>query len=1078
MQLSTFRLVAAAVVAIGLGTSARVGGLDRMAVGWHDEFQTDNGWRLEPWQVSTPDDRAAVRFGPDGGVFSVSPNRRMAWTRTTNPIWVEPFSQLVIECTVEGTVPEGFPQLLLTDDSTGPVTPNALNPENPLAGDHEAIVQLRSGVHRYDLAKLFPSDRIARLSLRIAAGEQGASVTIKRLAFVVPDPGTAATPQITAASPGLLPAADPGQATPSIVWRPIELPASRSVSAERLAAAIGCRPDWPDQDDHRIGDVSFQLRLADAAAVATGVMEEESIELIGEWRGGELALLLGSRVFGSDAPWYAATTVRARKAVTSPHQFVVRLAYADGSRAWHFPRTAGGNAAQIGSRPAVYRVPVDAGKTLTSIALVERMSYGQVFLLAASIRNAPGAADTPPVLAAASRPSIPPGITRFEHKDSELRIESGWMRMNCDVSHGVHVKNLSLPPFDRQVVPLDSGSALLELRDAKGNLLSLSLTDVRDGTDAGSPKLGLAYTVGDAADRRTLNVVLAAVGQGAVEISAVLRNGADAAWKPVANMPALRQAAISGEPSDAHYLVGLRNALLSNQNTKIDKPYGAPWPLQVVDLFARRQGGGVGMFIIDPNVLAKRVRFTQIDGKAEAAFCYDYLNLPAGGAVELPPTVILPHLGDWHDAFAAYRERVRQAGLAPAADAPPHALSDTFYCRRDYPLGGTNYLFDIAHRTYTPDTLIDESQRAFGGLDLIDISGWAYNEKTGRVGDYLVNDLGGLTAVRDLAARSHADGKKVGLYFEGFLIDRRCALAARAMPGWQMILENGKPRWWSGDMEFFACPGVKAWQTELAGAMAEVAATTGVDAVYADEFGISSMDRACWSPDHGHPVPSNPLYDEREMLGILRLALKAKAPHTAVYTEYPPADGLAGLVDGAFDIALFDANLGQHPTEMPLHRYVFPHVAIFQMAGHGIRPVPFEADDLHRMVFHGQGPWLKGRGDSWFTTGLRDFAAEAYPMFAQYGPLFRSADCEPLIPTLRPDLYANRFSAGGRTIYTLFNAGHSTISGDLLAIPIDNGGRLTGLIAAPDARLQTRDGHTVLSGSVEPWSTAAVLIER
>jgi hypothetical protein len=175
---------------------------------------------------------------------------------------------------------------------------------------------------------------------------------------------------------------------------------------------------------------------------------------------------------------------------------------------------------------------------------------------------------------------------------------------------------------------------------------------------------------------------------------------------------------------------------------------------------------------------------------------------------------------------------------------------------------------------------------------------------------------------------------------------------------------------------------------------------------------------------------------------------------------------------------MFDANVGQHSTKMPLYRYVFPHIAVFQMAGHGIRPVPFEVDDLHRMVFHGQGPWLKGRGESWFTSELRAFAGEAFRMFAEHGEVFRSADCEPLVATLQSELHANRFSAGGKTICTLYNSGDSTIAGDLLQIPAVRDGKLTELLPAGGARLERAGDRIILHGQVEPWSTAAVLIER
>lgn len=1044
-------------------------------VGWHDDFTADRGWRAEPWQVTNPAEQPVANFGSNGARFEVgSPEKMMAWTRTTNPIWVDPFSVLEIEYACEGSFQKGFPQLLLFDDSTGPITPNALNPENPLAGEHESIVTLDAGrnTQTVDLRKLYPSDRIARVSLRLAAGDSKAAVTIKRLAFRTSASSIAATSP--ASAPTTSPLLQAGEAeSPGKAWKPIELPGQPAVSAMELARALGCAQRWPDADRYSTQGIDFQLAPAERAALATGIMEEQSLRVAGNWQGSQLALLLASRTFGNAAPWYAPTSVRMRQAIQSPHQLIVRVEYADGTVDSHFLQRVAQKPAQVERMPAAYTVPLEASKRMVAFSIVDRMSYGQVFLLAASVNTSPAALTGERNLRNTESPRVELKPTVCNLSGSRLVVENAWIRLACDLADGPAIQSLSLMPFDRKVLSENSASSLVEVFDENRKPIVGKLIDAKSAIVPGGAEIRMSWAMGEPADKHVLDILLAVRDQGLIEIRPALRNETNATWSAVLSAPAIKAASISKSPADAFHLVGTCNTTLGNEDVKIESAYGGPSPLPLIDIFAEQGGGGLGMFTVDREMFTKTLLFRQTAGKAEASIRFEPLLVPANGTVELPAVTVLAHAGDWHDAFAAYRSQAQEA-FGTGLCKPGSPLAKTFYCRRDYPLGGTTYLFDPARRVYTADALVNEASRAFGGLDMIDISGWAYNEKTGRVGDYLTNDLGGLDAVEKLVKGAHEDRVPVGLYFEGYLIDRRCELAKKAMPDWQLIKKDGKPLWWSGEMECFVCPGIKAWQNELAGMIAAVARKAGADAVYVDEYGYSIPGKACWSPNHGHPVPSNPIREERAMLQVIRERLAVESPQTAVYIEFAPADAMMNVTEASFDIALSYQGRGEHPTKMPLYRYAFPGLASFQMVSHGIRPVPFEADDLNCAIFHGMGVWLKGRADSWFTSEFRELAARAHGMFAQHGDIFRSADCEPLIPTLQPALFANRFSSGGKTIYTLYNASRSTIRGPLLQAALASQRTLTNLLSDDAVRMES---DQTITGTVEPGCVLAVLCE-
>ncbi|MGB9624926.1 MAG: DUF6259 domain-containing protein, partial [Phycisphaerae bacterium] len=669
-----------------------------------------------------------------------------------------------------------------------------------------------------------------------------------------------------------------------------------------------------------------------------------------------------------------------------------------------------------------------------------------------------------------------------------LTVENAWIEWKLRVNAGLDLQSLRLVPRNRTIINAMPAVPLLECLDEGGRRSPLALRDLQTPTTADMLVLTFVLTAGAPADGHTILFRMQIHDDGRVGLTPTLVNESGAVWRLALCYPQLRACRVSESMAEAHYLLGTRSTLLAGGPITVDEAYGGAFPLQLMDIFST-QGGGLGLYVTDLTLTRKSFQFRQGADGADMAVRFPGIEVSADRRVGLPTVVVQPHLGDWHDVYARYRQWFRDAieaepstaiDLRRAAGRPAAAgpLADLFYCRRDYPLGGTSYLFDRRRKGYTPGELIAESSRGFGGIDMIDISGWAYNEALGRVGQYRTNDLGGLPELRRAVDAAHRRGVRVGLYFEGYLIDHRSVLAKDAMPAWQLISRDGRPRWWGGsDKEFFVCPGVSQWRRELSQVVADVAVETGADAVYLDEFGFAGADKACWSPDHGHAVPSNPIVEEQGMLTAVRGALRARSPKTAVYVECVPVDAQMGLVDAAFDYGMTMPGIPrQHVTKLPLGRFVFPERIPVEMVGHGIRPVPVTEGDLHRCVFHGMAVWLKGRADSWYTPGFRETARRVYGILHEHADVFRSADCEPLIPTLRTDLYANRFSTAAQTIITLYNARYSDISGDLVRVPLAPGGRVYDLWTDRAAEVRRDGNEVVIRGTLEPQSAGAFLL--
>ncbi|HOW70295.1 MAG TPA: DUF6259 domain-containing protein [Phycisphaerae bacterium] len=1051
-------------------------GRSLVEVGWEDRFSNSEAWRLEPWLVHSPDHQPGAEFGDRGGVFSISAaGKAMAWTRTTCPVWVEAFPWLAVDYTLQGQEPEVV--IMLSDDSTGPITPGALNPENPLASGGRTRIDLPAtgGLHLVDLTGLLKSDRVARVSILLRGTRGPATLRLRRIAFLAADPRATSTGPAATPATAWPPASPAASRVAAGDWLPIGLAAGQPVNQDWLSRALGQRCSWSDERVFEQGGAQFRLGSAGRAAVATAVDASHSLVLDGHWRGCELALLLATRVFGTGSPWPGTGSVRSRGPIVSPHELVVHSYYDDGSRRSAMPWSLTRRESSVQMAPEAYVVPLDPDHTLTRIEIEDRMTAGQVFLLAASVRPPDHPALHPVDAAPAGRPlNLPvPATTetsaRFEA--GTLIMRNAWLNLVADVQAGLSIRRLEIVPLQREVIASSaSPAALLEIRDDKGQLLALHYRGGRISRREAGTVIELTWATDDADGGFVVNLRLEATDDGWIRLTPALSSPVAPPGHLTVCCPRLAGCRIAARPEERWYLLGTRSTVLDHRPVRVDQLYGGAFPLQLMDLFSPTDGGGIGLTIEDVSLLPKTFHFSQDADATAMSVEYPRVTVQASKKVIFPPCILFAHLGDWHDAYGVYRHSIR----ALVENRRAGGLGSLFYCRRDYPLGGTDYLFDVQASSYKTQSLVNESVRCFGGVDMIDISGWAYHEKTGRVGEYRTNDLGGLATLGEAIEAAHQRGVKVGLYFEGYLIDRRAPLAARALPAWQILDARHKLMWWPGEMEFYACPGVAAWRHELSQAIADVAAETGADAVYVDEFGFADAAKACWSSEHGHSVPSNPLVEEQAMLAEIRAALDRRTPRTAVYVEQLPCDATMGLVDGAFDYGMSGDDSARHVARLPLSRFVFPEVVPIEMVSQGIRPVPVTEDDLHRCLFHGLAFWLKGRGDSWYAPGFLETARRARRILSDRAATFRSPDCEPLVPTLVEGVYANRFATLSETILTVYNGRYTDVKGDLLRLPSPC--QVRSLWSGRAVAHQDEGGSWVLRGQVAPRSVEVFLL--
>ncbi len=474
------------------------------------------------------------------------------------------------------------------------------------------------------------------------------------------------------------------------------------------------------------------------------------------------------------------------------------------------------------------------------------------------------------------------------------------------------------------------------------------------------------------------------------------------------------------DPTDVYYLFPRQGAVVSRAERSWEAVYTANFPLQLLDAFAPRANRGAAVIVKDASAQLKIFRLKKAGATVSAETEYP-VRLGAGETFHAPNVSLVFHGGDWREGFQAYQRWVR-SWYKPAGPRPAW-LREAWWCRRDYPVGGSDLLFDVRRNRYTFEELIREG-RAFGGIDFIDISGWGLSETSGRVGDYPI-ELGGAEDLRANIAQAMKAGIPTGLYFEGYLVDKNSRIGREKLAAWQLIGADGKGAWWpGGSPEFFVCPALKDWQEYFASRVAAVAREVGAHAVYIDQHGFGT--RRCYSTSHGHPPGVGMIPYEIEMARAVRSKLDAAGMRqTAIYLEETPVDVAAPYYDAAFCYAIPHALPEHSPAKLNLWRFVFTDVRLWDMLSIGVQPRPLSLEDFRLSLWHGNGVWLKGRSETWYGEETLAFLRRAHGLLKRHAAAF-NGQADPMVASPHPFVAVNRFRGGGQTVYTLFNVSYRT----------------------------------------------------
>lgn len=752
-------------------------------------------------------------------------------------------------------------------------------------------------------------------------------------------------------------------------------------------------------------------------------------------------------------------TVRQLQSIRTVERFVCELSYADGVTDEIFPVAVRGARYELQQDIGAYALTQLRDAPLAGLRLRNYMSTADLVVAAVTLNR--GAALTPaPAVLGLPDPApvtpVPAAAAGITPDQGGFVIDDGLLRLDLQTEGGIRLRSLHsrCPGGDRlSIVP----GPLFELGDGQKLVTSEQVSVGSPGALAGQPA-GTSLVL--PLDARPAGVPISgelviSVGEGpGTRMWLNLTNAADGPLTPVVNFPLLRGVAI-GSPADTWYLYTRKGGIISNQPTSQRRAYGGQHPLQVDDVFNPVLGSGLLLQTLD---LENRYRF-HVLSKDEAGVSLGIEYFPhehqPGEAIVVAPTVLRAHSGDWREALRIYRDWA-------------HSWYRPQVPRKDWFQGVFYYQQVLAWSTlrdrqtgqWRTEEVINRYRDYFGRLDYMHIFDFGQSMIYGRVGDYNhYEELGGLEQIRGEIARAQAMGVPVGLYIEGYLCDERGVWGREHVSKCDIRQKDGSPLLWPRTpTEHMMCPDCPLWRQHLADTYRRVAAELQPNGMYIDQYGFGNPWKVCYSREHGHPVAWGPIAGERRTTEAIRAAIPQQI---ANLTEETPNDVNSQHQDGALGYSVWEADPDLMPHRVDLFRFVFPDFKVFQLTQYE----PFTEGDwdlLKFPFFNGEGYWLGGGTADSYDEEAHQFLRRALAILNDNEDAFCSADVEALVPTLRPTVYANRFAAPGKTIWTLFNAEYRSFRGEALAVPHQPGTRYVDAFTGEPIQPRVQEGRAYL----------------
>ena len=779
-------------------------------------------------------------------------------------------------------------------------------------------------------------------------------------------------------------------------------------------------------------------------------------------RASELYLLLSARLPSQDASRMGDPVPMQR--FTTPERFCCVVDYADGTTDQIFPVAVGSGRYEVRTGPAVYAVTGLRDQPIQRLRLRNRMDSA-LFLVGGVTLNEGAPVTAIPTVQPLAPPAAKPAAAREPKGSSDgvTRVSDGLFELGLRLDHGITIADadvLLLPPGATRVEP----GPLFSIGDGEQTITSAN-AKVGELGRPGNPLIVAFESTNPAIPVRGRLTVTASAEEG-LSLKLDLENLGQTTWRPEVKFPLLSGLRL-GTVDDTWYLWCRKGGVVSNQPLSEAKYYGGEHPLQLTDVFNPVLGAGLLLQTLDREDVYRRWVLEKGDRGVDWRQDYWASDHAPGAGLETVATVLRAHPGDWRQGFEIYRQWAH-SWYRPQVPRKEWFRKVFYYQQMN--LWRTPR--DPQTGEFEMQPLIQQFRDYFGRLDYLHIFDFGQSPKYGRVGDYShYDELGGLAKVRGAIAKAQELGIPVGLYIEGYLCDERGVWGSQNVDQYDIRMQHGKPLLWPGaPTEHMMCPAADGWREHLAETYHRVAGELQPNGMYIDQYGFVNTWKTCWSAAHGHPVPQPPIRGERDTTRAIRDAIP---PSIATITEETPNDVNSQYQDSGLGYSVTSADPRYAPARVDLFRFAFPTFKVFQLVSYN----PFTEGGWNLLKYpflNGEGYWLhQSPGD--YCEDAHNFLQHAFRILHEHADAFCAEDVEPLVPTLLPTVYANRFSTAKETVYTLFNADYRTVRGPLLRVPLSRGKTFSNAFGGDQLQPRVAGNQAEVALELEPWGVGCIV---
>jgi len=801
--------------------------------------------------------------------------------------------------------------------------------------------------------------------------------------------------------------------------------------------------DWPGYAAITANGVPFRLQQGASVLAATGLSAKTQLTLPIDCRTSQLFVLMLAVLRGKEDPVYGGGAFRR---IDDVDRFRMQLTYDDGTVEECLPGNVSTGRFEILAGPQVLCAFADTARTLRSVTVCDVTEHGGFAVAAVTCRTDGGPLFTqfdetrpPTPIKRWDEPPAPGKIAGMVGKGGQVTMFNNLLRIMVGTRtrrSPACVRHLTDKVARRDIIPPDRAEPLLAMTVDGWQVGQDQYSRVTQQTTLAGP--GPKTVVYDVLPCPGLQVQigLGLTDRGALRFRGQLMNRGKRAYRVGLVYPRIGPYVLGDDLADNEYVFPCRAAVIGRENTSLFMRYSGMFGVQFMATVNPSAGQGLYLRTEDTTCI-ERSYVLRKDAKGMfMAVSYPERSIAPGVTRPLVDTLIAVGDGDWHAALDDYR-RWLKTWYRPASPRK-RWFREVFNFRQRF-LHWLDPLYEAKTGRIDLPRAVAEARERFGGIDYLHLFDWGncgpHGRIYGRIGDYSPYDFikGGQKNLHDAIAGVRKGGVPTGLYIEGYLLNERGKLGRTHGAEWQLRRADGSGARWPKSHEVYACAGVEAWRKVQAATYAAKVRELDVDGMYIDQYGFTGTDKDCYSAKHGHPVPSYTVRTELQTTRAIRRAIDAVKPGVAIYTEESPCDVTSQVQDGSFTYEMNQCHARRGTIPLNLFRFAVPDFKTFEILICD-KPTASWAAGVRWTFFNGEGLWLEGPADEWFTPETLATIRKCHDILRRHRDAFTTDRPCPLVPTLAGGVVANRFPIERKELWTLYNTRHRTVRGEVLRV--------------------------------------------